>query len=337
MNNSKFTVASILFITVFMSTMTLNAQERERIMKILEVRKIWDKAPHNAFTDLIRFHNQWYCAFREGRSHVSDDGRLRVIRSDNGEVWTSVALMEWDGGDVRDAKLSISAEDHLMLNGAVRFLKPVDGNKYQSVTWLTLDGEHWSEPFSCPTGLGTWRWSATWHKGTAYSFGYSGKDKQGCLYRSNDGKTWDLVKDDVYPDVQTYGNETSLVFLKNDTAYCLLRRDKGSCSALLGVSQPPYTEWKWSDLGTRIGGPKMIPFSENRFLAVVRLYDGTQRTSLCWIDPKAATLTEAVKLPSGGDTSYAGLVRQDDVLWVSYYSSHEGKTAIYLARLKISD
>ncbi len=335
MGRHKLRAAALLIVTILVSTMALNAQEKERTIKILEVRKIWDKAPHNAFTDLIRFENQWYCAFREGRSHLSDDGRLRVIRSENGDVWTSVALMEWDGGDLRDAKLSISAQGQLMLNGAVRFLKPADRNSHQSVTWLTRDGEHWSGPFSCPTGLGTWRWSTTWHKGTAYSFGYGGKDQQGCLYRSEDGSTWDIVKDDVFPDAQTYGNETSLVFLRDDTAYCLLRRDKGSCSAMLGVSQPPYIDWKWSDLGTRIGGPKMISFGKNRFLAAVRLYDGTQRTSLCWIDPQTATLTEAVKLPSGGDSSYAGIVRQDDVLWVSYYSSHEGKAAIYLAKLKI--
>jgi hypothetical protein len=337
MKNRKLRAAGSLCVAVLMLTMALNAQEKERTMKMLDVSKIWDNAPHNAFTDLIRFQDQWYCAFREGRGHVSDDGKLRVIRSTDGSEWSSVALMEWNDGDVRDAKLSITASGELMLSGAVRFLKPVEGNKHQSVTWLSSDGERWSKPFACPTGLGTWRWSATWHKGTAYSFGYSGKDKQGCLYQSKDGKTWEVVKDDVYPDAQTYGNETSLVFLEDNTAYCLLRRDKGDCRAMLGVSQPPYTEWKWGDLGTRIGGPKMIPFGKNRFLAAVRLYHGGQRTSLCWIDPREGKMTEALKLPSGGDTSYAGLVLNDGLLWVSYYSSHEGKTAIYLAKVEIND
>jgi hypothetical protein len=46
-------------------------------------------------------------------------------------------------------------------------------------------------------------------------------------------------------------------------------------------------------------------------------------------------ITAAVTLPSGGDCSYAGLVWHEGQLWVSYYSSHEGKTAIYLARLKV--
>lgn len=336
MNNYRSTVFATLCIAASVSTPRLHAQQTERSVELLEVQKIWDRAPHNAFTDLLRFDNKWYCAFREGSSHVSDDGRLRVIRSQDGREWTSVALMEWEGGDVRDAKLSLSAEGQLMLNGAVRFLKPVEGNTHQSVTWLSRNGVEWSEPFACPSGLGTWRWSVTWHQNIAFSFGYTGKDKQGCLYRSVDGKTWDTVKDDVYPDAETYGNETSLVFRNDDTAYCLLRRDKGSCSAMLGVSSPPYTEWTWNDLGTRIGGPKMIPFGKDRFLAGVRLYDGGQRTSLCWIDPREGTLTEGLKLPSRGDTSYAGLVLHVGVLWVSYYSSHEGKTAIYLAKVKIS-
>ena len=50
----------------------------------MDVRMIWDKAPHNAFTDLMRFKGQWYCAFREGKGHVCDEGKLRVIRSTDG-------------------------------------------------------------------------------------------------------------------------------------------------------------------------------------------------------------------------------------------------------------
>jgi hypothetical protein len=44
---------------------------------------------------------------------------------------------------------------------------------------------------------------------------------------------------------------------------------------------------------------------------------------------------ETLRLPSGGDTSYAGLVWHENLLWVSYYASHEGKTAIYLAKVKV--
>jgi hypothetical protein len=172
-----------------------SAQEKEASFSILGVNKIWDRAPHNAFTDLIRFQDEWYCAFREG-------------------------------GDIRDAKLSVTGNGQLMLSGAVRFLHPEDGNNHQSLTWLSEEGMHWKGPFVCSSGLGTWRWSTTWHDGKGYSIGYSGKDKSGCLYGTRDGMTWEVILDKLFPEIESYPNETSLVFDENHRAYCLLRRDE---------------------------------------------------------------------------------------------------------------
>jgi hypothetical protein len=325
----------LLIVLVFLSGVVAHAQGTCETFSIIDVNRIWDRAPHNAFTDLIRYGDLWYCAFREGEGHVSDDGKLLVIRSADGQTWESVALMNWEEGDVRDAKLSVTASGQLMLNGAVRFLDPVDGNNHQSVTWLSGDGLNWDGPFACPSGLGTWRWSATWHGQTGYSFGYSGKDKAGCLYATRDGKTWEIIKDDIFPEPESYPNETSLVFDDRGKAYCLLRRDRGSGTALLGISNLPYTDWEWKDLGVRIGGPKMIQLTDGRFIATVRLYDGQVRTSLCLVDPVEGSLKECLALPSGGDTSYAGMVEYKGSIWISYYSTHEEKTAIYLARVRI--
>jgi len=43
----------------------------------------------------------------------------------------------------------------------------------------------------------------------------------------------------------------------------------------------------------------------------------------------------AMAQESGGDNSYAGMVLYDGLLWLSYYSSHEGKTSVYQAKVKI--
>ena len=133
----------------------------------------------------------------------------------------------------------------------------------------------------------------------------------------------------------TYPNETSMLFLADDTCLCLLRQDGKPSNGYLGTSRPPYTQWTWKQLDRKIGGPHMIRLADGRLLAAVRLYDKPVRTSLCWLDADKGTLSEALRLPSGGDTSYAGLVWHDGLLWVSYYSSHEGKTAIYLAKVKV--
>lgn len=153
------------------------------------------------------------------------------------------------------------------------------------------------------------------------------------MFKSPDGKTFERWIEKVNVE-GTYPNETSVLFLPDDTAYCLLRQDGQPNSGYLGTSRPPYNEWNWKQLGVRLGGPHMIRLPNGRFVAAVRLYDKPVRTSLCWLDPESGKLTEALKLPSGGDTSYAGLVWHDDLLWISYYSSHEGKTSIYLAKVR---
>jgi hypothetical protein len=67
----------------------------------------------------------------------------------------------------------------------------------------------------------------------------------------------------------------------------------------------------------------------------VRLYNETVRTSLVTLDQSTGELTEIMALPSGGDTSYAGMVLQQNKLLISYYSSHQGRCSIYTALLRI--
>lgn len=35
-------------------------------MKLISVKRIWEHAAHNAFTDLITFQGAMFCVFREG-------------------------------------------------------------------------------------------------------------------------------------------------------------------------------------------------------------------------------------------------------------------------------
>ena len=303
---------------------------------LVGVQRIWDKAPHNAFTDLIRFNDRWYCVFREGKSHVSPDGALRIITSTDAKKWESVALITSENSDLRDAKITVTPDGRLMLAGAEAVNSPTT-HKFQSLVWFSSDGRNWSARHDVGD-RDNWLWRITWHNGTAYGFGYwCGKETRGLrFYKSLDGKSFEPLIAKVNVE-GTYPNETSLVFLSDDICYCLLRQDGRPNSGCLGKSRPPYTEWTWKKLGVRIGGPRMIRLPDGRLIAVVRLYDSPVRTSVCWLDPKKGTLTEALKLPSGGDTSYAGMVWHDGLLWISYYSSHEGKTAVYLAKIRFEN
>ncbi|MBI2926564.1 MAG: exo-alpha-sialidase [Verrucomicrobia bacterium] len=299
---------------------------------MLEVRKIWEAAPHNAFTDLVRFKGRWFCVFREGQAHVSPDGALRVITSKDGQDWTSAALLTSTTADLRDAKITITPKGELMLSGAGALHQPAE-SKHRSLAWFSKDGAKWSEPVIIGDA-NQWLWRTTWHKNIAYSIGYdTTAEKFIRLYASKDGRKFNTLVPTLFNE--GYPNETALVFLPDQTCLCLLRRDGNPGTGQLGRARPPYTQWAWHDLGVKIGGPHMIRLRDGRFVAAVRLYDGGARTSLLWLDPEAGRLTEFLKLPSGGDTSYPGLVWHKGLLWVSYYSSHEGKTSIYLAKVKL--
>src|ERR1041384_5733682 len=102
----------------FLISATTEAATRSSEPELLEVRKIWDHAPHNAFTDLIRFKGNWFCVFREGQAHVSPDGALRVITSKDAHTWTSAALLTSTNADLRDAKITLTPNGQLMLSGA---------------------------------------------------------------------------------------------------------------------------------------------------------------------------------------------------------------------------
>lgn len=303
--------------------------------KLLSVQKIWDKAPHNAFTDLIRFNDRWFCVFREGKKHVSPDGSLRILTSTDGNNWESAALITSENADLRDAKITVTPSGQLMLGGAGA-LHDRTNQTHQSYVWFSDDGFSWSEAY--PVGHPDfWLWSYTWNEGNVYSIGYNHNDKKMIrLYAGNNEKSLKPLVDTLY--FSEYPNESSIVF-SGDIAYCLLRRDGKQHSALLGMAMPPYTDWKWKDLGIRIGGPQMIRLPGGEMLAAVRLYKDEEsesvRTALCKVDTQEGKMTEILTLPSGGDTSYPGMVYHKGIVWISYYSSHEEKTSIYLAKVKI--
>jgi HEAT repeat protein len=298
----------------------------------LGVRRIWDQAPHNAFTSLLRLQDRWVCAFREAPAHVGPtvDGKMRVISSTDADHWESAVLLEDKRGDIRDAKLSMMPDGRLMLLTATH----VRGApaRHQSIAWYTKDLKSWEGPVDVGES-NIWLWGLRWHKGVGYSIGYStSADHFVRLYKTTDGRHFEKLVDRL--DVPTkFPNESAIVFDGQDVAHVLLRSDSGN--ACIGQASVPYTDWSWKEANARVGGPALMLTPSGRLLGGGRLYDGKVRTSLFWVDPQNATFTECLTLPSGGDTSYPGLVLFDGTLYVSYYSSHENKTAIYLAKCRL--
>jgi len=310
-------------------------------LELIEAKKIWDEAPHNAFTDLLHFDDQFYCAFREGRGHVSADGRIRVLRSTDGDTWSSAALVSFQGYDFRDAHLCVTPEKRLMLlGGAAPRKKDNESAPTGSFVAFSKDGTTWTDP-EIVVEPGRWMWAVTWHKGKAYGVSYSAfaNGKYLTLLTSTDGLSYEPLVPRLFD--QGFPNETRLRFTEDDTCYALVRRDSHGddpTTPLLGISQAGYTEWQWHDLGSefnRFGGPNLLQLRTGHWIAAGRMHQGGAHTALTYVDLQDKKMTPLLNLPSGGDTSYCGLLEHDGLLYVSYYSSHEGKTSIYLAKVRV--
>lgn len=300
--------------------------------ELVDVRKIWDAAPHCAFTDLIRFRDTWFCTFREADTHAgSRDGAVCVLRSPDGERWESAAIVAEAGIDLRDPKLSITPDGRLMLlcGGSVYEGKVRTGR--QPRVAFSEDGTTWTPPRRV-LAEGDWLWRLTWHEGTGYGVSYRGDGTSAELYRTRDGLDYERVGSWDVPGA----GETTLRVLPDGTMIALVRREADDRHGRTGRSSPPYSSWTWTDAGLRLGGPNFLELPDGRLVAGTRFHgpDGP-RTILAAMTP-TTPLDPILTLPSSGDTSYPGLVWHDGLLWVSYYSSHEGgRTAVYLARIRI--
>lgn len=295
--------------------------------QLVEVRKIWDVGDHNAFTDLLRWRDRWWCTFRESHAHVGGDGKIRVITSADGTQWESAALLEEEGIDLRDPKLSITpVAGGSVYNGTTKL------KSRQPRVMFSADGRAWSEPRKV-LAEGDWLWRVTWHEGKAYGVSYLAPALPAAwavkLYSSADGLAWELVSP---LEVTGKPNETTVRFDKTGTMLALIRRESGN--GWLGSAKPPFKEWTYKELNYKLGGPNFIELPDGSLVAGTREYAPKKATTLITrLTPTA--LEPLLTLPSGGDTSYPGLVWHDHLLWVSYYSSHEGKTSIYLAKIRL--
>ena len=330
-------ITALFFLLVVTQTAPLS-MAAPPTAELVEVKKIWNAAPHCAFTDLAHWNGAFWCAFREGRGHVSSDGKIRVLTSADGEEWKSAALIALEGLDLRDAGLSTTPDGRLMLIGGAA-PRASDGESAPTGTFVAFsaDGATWTKP-TIVLEPGRWLWRVTWHGGKAYGVSYATPKGHPytALLESDDGQQFVPLVSHLFGE--GYPTEATLRFDADGTMLCLQRRDgkPDANSAFLGIAKSPYEDWQWHDIGMFFGGPNFIRVPSGKWIAAGRIeHPNGPKTELAHLDVEQKTLTPILELPSGGDTSYPGLVWHEGLLWVSYYSSHEGKANIYLARVKI--
>ena len=323
---------------VLFSAALLHAQATTA--ELVSVEKIWDKAPHNGFTDLTRFQNLFYLCFREADSAATGEGVIRIMISASGKTWIDQGTIAETGTDLRDPKLIVTPDEkrlYLLCGGQ----SATQGRQPRYAT--TMDGKVWT-PMQKLLAKGDWLWRTTINPadkrfyGACYNIhpnsGGPAPEKEWSLktYASTDGAVWQLSS---IMNVPGQAGETTLRFLKDGSALALVSRQGADRKGVIGMAKAPYRDWTWAATGLPLGGPTFIELPDGKLIAGSRGFGATPGPHMVLFAMTANSLTPILELPSGGDCSYPGFYWHDDLLHVTYYSSHEGKAAIYYAQVRI--
>lgn len=354
--NIRYFIFGILFVFggIFNPFKTYS---QEIIASEFSVTMISDSADHNAFTDLIMYKRNFYCVFRESDAHVPGQkgilGNIKVIKSKKGLEWETMAILSSDKYDLRDPKLSILPDGRLMiLMGGSEFDKGQLKAQLSHVSFSS-DGVIFTDPQ--PVSIDStirskydWVWSITWKDTVGYAALYQinlpGGKWNVALMKTYDGISYEpLLNWNVGPRPC----EARIRFAPDERMIVIVRRESGG-NGILGISPPPYTEWTWHDLSMKLGGPNFLVISNEEILIGSRIF--TQREvgqRIGYISEKDRTgiflandigeIRKVIELPSGGDTSYPGMLIYKNYLYVTYYSSHDGKAKIYFAKARLID
>ncbi len=313
------------------------------------------KATHNAFPDLIKFQNKHYVTFREANSHVGhqDLGKIRVLSGSfnkEEQKWNFVdaGLLTSDIYDFRDPKFFVDGNKNLNLifDGSLIDEKDKTTDMVPHVAKLNADGT-WEVKKAVldakpPGKKGEWIWRVTWNDFNNAGYGFSyGTDSGLYLMKTKDGLTFKnvgYISNEILPKDDL--NEATIRFKKDGTAVALIRTDR---NGLIATASPKdkYKTWDLSIIPYRLGGPNFVlsntdlkMWAATRYLFVNR--DNTLDEATVFSLMTEKELAPLIRLQSFGDSSYPGMVMEEDgsITLVYYSSDKNNESHIYITRVQ---
>jgi hypothetical protein len=323
-------------------------------VKVSNVRRAFHNGEHNAFTDLVRFEDTFYLAFRscpDGHM-VHPTASVIILGSPDAKRWRQVHRFRVPLRDTRDPHFLVFQDTLFVYTGTwycgTASPKPEDYDLNQHLGYAawSKDGTQWHSPIMLEGTFGHYIWRAGTFGPRAYLCGRRKKEfamaprgegsmVESAMLESDDGLIWRTRA--LFQEAN--GDETAFQFEADGSVIAIGRRGRGNAQLLR--SRRPYTQWQRQELDRYMGGPLLARWGSHYVVGGRKTVGGKEpTTSLCWL--VGDQLHEFAELPSGGDNSYPGFVELSPTRGlVSWYSSHArdanggAMTAIYLADLEM--
>ncbi|MEX2016775.1 MAG: hypothetical protein WD873_09025, partial [Candidatus Hydrogenedentales bacterium] len=156
---------------------------------------------HNAFTDLVRWNDQYYVCYRAGAAHNSMDGEIWIMRSPDMRNWTQTGRIDTLGDD-RDPHFATTDDTLYVYFGTWSLVfgegdEPPERGTVRSHVATSQDGTTWSDVRAIYDG-GFWVWRIRHINGAFLGAAYTAVRpapdvRELRLLRSTDGFNWELA------------------------------------------------------------------------------------------------------------------------------------------------
>jgi len=169
------------------------------------------------------------------------------------------------------------------------------------------------------------------------------RERKLVVFKTTDGMNYEQVSENMAPFPQAC--EATIRFKADKSMILVIRNNKKGDdfrSGMFAFSKPPYKAFNYIGIGHSMNGQNILPLENGKWLVGTREGSferpgGGEGTATVLISMDEDGIYKRIfELPSGGDTSYPGFVVYQDKLWISYYSSHEKSTAIYLSVIPLN-
>ncbi|MFO0924202.1 MAG: hypothetical protein U0905_17130 [Pirellulales bacterium] len=307
---------------------------------------VWNEAPINRDTDIVRWKNAWYVVCCELQEEFFSKAKLRILSSRDGDRWESVGELDrpWPKASYRyDPVFSVDSSGRLHVTAL----------GIRSKSWWTDDGREWFESSEeilkdHEFSKGIWKNDAQ----IRYSHGSYDGNSSTVRFISNSSDTKSNV---LYENTFDFIPDDAAMVADGDRLYCMMSRQANNPipknlmlgrqfqNGWIGISDKPYEAWHWRPLELPICVPNLIRLPDGRMIAAVGLSHKKDIITLCQFDPVKGALSEFLEIPTATENliqaSYhrqiAGLAYDSDYLWITYHATYEGKLAVHLAKVKL--
>ena len=293
----------------------------------VKVTKIWDNDRYCSFTSLIKYQNKYYCAFREGVGHAGDNGCIRILTSDDAKSWNEAFFLTYPNYDLRDPNLSIMPDGRLMLMCGLQNSKLMQTQTVVSFLVNPDGGFSSFQLVEIPDMVKkstNWIWRATWFDNICYGVRYG--DDCADLLKTVDGIHWEYVS-----TISTGFTEVQLGRMSNGDMVALGR---SNYNGYVCYSCFPYKEWDIHPSNIVLQGQCFFVTVNDKLICASRNKNNGKLTNL-YGSVSSNKFSELFVFPSGGDTSYPGMIIEDNRLLLSYYSSHISSSDIFIAEIPL--